>query len=189
MYWNYYNNLFWGFLLVLINIRFGGFNILPEFIGFIIIYNALNGLAQQHDYFYKARPFAGALILLSLPNLYETPEQNLLMYPITNQNLLMVLIGQAYIIIHILMVYYISRAISELAEEMALADLYHYNNSVWRFYLALSSAMLAAAPFMYTILAEFKGLLVILIILAFISLIFLQHLIHRAGQELGSHNS
>jgi hypothetical protein len=39
-----YKNIFFGFILVMLDINIGGFDILPDFIGFLLVYNGLNGL-------------------------------------------------------------------------------------------------------------------------------------------------
>ncbi len=186
MYSTYYSNLFWGFMLVLINIRIGGVSILPDFVGFILIYYALNKLALQHHSYGKAKPFAFMLIFLALPNIYEGPTQNLLYNPLTSQSLLLLLLGQIYVVMQIVMIYYICRAITGLAEERDLTELLQYNRSVWRFYLVVSGVSLFVTPFMLSVLTGMIGIFIALIVLMFISFIFVIHLIYRAGKELGS---
>ncbi|RQD75089.1 MAG: hypothetical protein D5R97_06710 [Candidatus Syntrophonatronum acetioxidans] len=184
MYSTFYNTLFWGFILVIIDIRIGGFSILPDFIGFILIYNALVTLARQHEAYDKAKPFALFLIFLSLPHIYETPGQNLLANPLTGQSLPMLLWDQIYLLLLLILLYYIYRAVSGLAKERGQEDLANYSISVWQFYLVLTGILLASTPFMLTLLIDKAGFYLIIIILQFVSFVFFIHLIHRARLEL-----
>ncbi|KUO57961.1 MAG: hypothetical protein APF84_16370 [Gracilibacter sp. BRH_c7a] len=61
---------FWG-LLLQYNIVIKGFDILPDFIGYILIYKGLNALAAQNKYFAIASKITLPLILLSLVNFYN----------------------------------------------------------------------------------------------------------------------
>lgn len=186
MYSPFYNHLFWGFILVIIDIRIGGFSILPDFIGFILIYNALVNLARQHEAYDKARPFALLLIFLSLPHIYETPGQNLLANPLVGQSLPLLLWGQIYLLFLLILLYYIYRAVSGLAKERGQEDLANYSTSVWRFYLALTGILLASTPFMLSLLVDKAGFYIIIVILQFVSFVFFIHVIHRSRLELSS---
>ncbi|QOR35092.1 hypothetical protein IMX26_16790 [Clostridium sp. 'deep sea'] len=68
-----FSQIFWGFIFLL-NFYFNGFNILPSFIGYILIYNGLNKLLLYNDYFHKASKSAFFLIFLFIPNIIENSE-------------------------------------------------------------------------------------------------------------------
>ena len=65
-----YNKMFWGFIVIFLDFRIGGFDIIPDFVGFIMIFQALSELELKNDIFSKARNFAGPMILLSIPDIY-----------------------------------------------------------------------------------------------------------------------
>lgn len=61
---------FWG-LLLQYNIVIRGFDILPDFLGYILIYKGLTTLASQNKYFSLASKVTLPLIVLSLVNFYN----------------------------------------------------------------------------------------------------------------------
>lgn len=182
-----YNNLLWGFVLAFFNFRISGFSIIPDFVGFILIYNGLDKLAQQHDLFKKARPFALILIFLSLPSTFELPSQNLLTNPLANQNLSLILLSQLRMITLILLTYYICGAVSALAKSNGLVVLRIESNNIWIAFLATSVAILIATPFMLTILLGYNAVLIILyLVLLLVHIAFLLFL-NRAKKELSQY--
>ena len=65
-------SIFWGLLFVILDIRIGSFDlILPDFIGYILIFKGLTVLAPEHGGFRKARVFAAIMFFLSIPSLIE----------------------------------------------------------------------------------------------------------------------
>lgn len=61
---------FWG-LLLQYNMVVKGFDILPDFLGYILIYKGLTTLASQNKYFALASKITLPLIVLSLVNFYN----------------------------------------------------------------------------------------------------------------------
>ncbi|EEG79099.1 hypothetical protein [Dethiobacter alkaliphilus] len=188
MYATFYNNLFWGFFLAFFDLRISGISITPDFVGFIIIYNALDKLAQQHDNYNKAKPFALILIFLSLPNTFELHNQNLLTNPIANQNLFLILLSQIQMIMSILLIYYICGAVSALANSNGLAHLHNESHNLWLVFLATSAAILLTTPFTLTILLGNNTPLIILYIILLLVhiafLFFLRHAQRQLGESL-----
>lgn len=45
---NGYNKIFWGFIFVTCHINLGSIQILPDFIGYLIIYAGMKSLAEEH---------------------------------------------------------------------------------------------------------------------------------------------
>ena len=62
--------IFWG-LLLQYNIVIKGFDILPDFLGYILIYKGLMILASENKYFAIASKITLPLIVLSLVNFYN----------------------------------------------------------------------------------------------------------------------
>lgn len=67
MYKNY-NKIFWGLIVSMININLGPINLLPNFLGFIIILLALDNLFKEtnNKKFKKAKYMSTLLMLISL---------------------------------------------------------------------------------------------------------------------------
>lgn len=65
-------SIFWGLLFVVLDIRIGSIDlILPDFIGYILIFKGLTLLAPEHRSFRKARVFAAIMFFISIPSLIE----------------------------------------------------------------------------------------------------------------------
>ncbi|MFF2091447.1 hypothetical protein [Paenibacillus sp. NPDC058174] len=58
----------WGLLLTILDIRFGFFDILPDFIGYCMIWSGIRSLENYYSDYRKAKPFA---ILLAVASLSE----------------------------------------------------------------------------------------------------------------------
>ncbi|MDI6880479.1 MAG: hypothetical protein QMC95_16735 [Desulfitobacteriaceae bacterium] len=56
--------------------RLQQFDMLPDFIGYGMIFYGLQQLAEQDDFFNKAKTPAGLLIFLSLPDFYNANATN-----------------------------------------------------------------------------------------------------------------
>lgn len=69
--------LFWGFLLSFLDFRINGLDLLPDFVGYIIISAGLGTLSQWNIQFGKAKFYSLLLIFLSLPDLIVSLNQNM----------------------------------------------------------------------------------------------------------------
>ncbi len=74
---------FWG-LLLQYNMVIRGFDILPDFLGYILIYKGLTTLASQNKYFALASKVTLPLIVLSLVNFYNFQYHQELLLSITS---------------------------------------------------------------------------------------------------------
>jgi len=69
---NAFTSIFWGLLFVVLDIRIGSIDlILPDFIGYILLFQGLTALAPDHRSFRTARVLAAVMIVGSLPSLIE----------------------------------------------------------------------------------------------------------------------
>lgn len=121
MIYNYYNKLFWGFVLILIDINIGYFDILPDLIGYILIVHGLELLKKvnRDGEFSKAMVCAGILIVSTLIGIFF-PIDLLEKITITNMT---ITIG--FEIIQLCMIYFILEGSVEtlkLGEKAEIAD-------------------------------------------------------------------
>lgn len=70
--------LFVGFALIFFHFTINGFDLLPDFVGYICVVGGLLGLINESDYFGRAKPWSVAMIFLSaisaFGGLYDTIE-------------------------------------------------------------------------------------------------------------------
>lgn len=50
-----FSKLFWGFLIILLDFRIQGFDILPDIIGYLMIYSGLTQLIYLSEHFKYAK--------------------------------------------------------------------------------------------------------------------------------------
>lgn len=185
MYSSAYNRIFWGYLLVLLDLRIQTLDIIPDFIGFMMIFVALGTLAAQHEDYGQARPFALILIFFSLVELFQLPQTNLLQTPLSAQNTVLLMIGQVAAIVQLFMVYRICRAVAALAAVQGLPDLEGKAKARWRFFFGITAVILAATPFMLNLTDEWKILFLVLVILGFAANLLIMLLVRGAGRQIG----
>lgn len=70
-----YRRLFWGFFLILMDFRIGGFDILPDVVGYLFFAGALKTLADQSEFFAKGISLNTLMMFLSIFTIYERPNQ------------------------------------------------------------------------------------------------------------------
>lgn len=67
---------FWGMLFTVINFRIQGFDIVPDFIGYIMVAIGLSRIEQYEETFSVAKKIAYIMTVLSLINIYQAPAQS-----------------------------------------------------------------------------------------------------------------
>lgn len=169
-----YRLLFIGLLLILIDLRINTFDLLPDFVGYIMIALGINELKTKGSSFSKATPFALILIFLVFPSLvgYEgigldTKSLPLLPY------LLETVIG----VFHLLMMYFIFAGTWQLANEYK-DDIWEKATKVrWNLYAIVHIIFLSLFAFQFTI-PTLKPLivisLIIVIIVEFVMIVFIK---------------
>ncbi len=67
---------FFGLLFTAINVRIQGFDIVPDFIGYLMVIVGLRRIEQYEANYTTARKLAIVLTMLALINIYQAPIQN-----------------------------------------------------------------------------------------------------------------
>lgn len=185
MYKSSYNKIITGFIFILVNFNIGPVDILPDFIGYILISLALSDLKEQSIIYKKAIPFSNILILTSLGNFYKVnlADFNMVYTKIT---IVILVLGSINMILNLFLVYYIILALTDLLTNRGFLDMPDTLNSNWRGFLGLSSAVLLLQPFVINSNESLKVFLVIIEVILFIFYIALLVNISKAGRELSN---
>ena len=103
---------FWG-LLLQYNMVIRGFDILPDFLGYILIYKGLTTLASQNNYFNLASKVTLPLIVLSLVNFYNFEyHQDFLLSITTTLDIVKIIV----FILNMFLIYNLCRGAIEIAK-------------------------------------------------------------------------
>lgn len=124
--------IFWG-ILFLFSFRIQGFDILPDIIGYILIFNGLKALLDKSDHFVTARKFCLPLIILSIFDIYQKPNHTSGIH----FNPILSLIGLVSIILLLFLFYYICQGMKEWARENSNHELAEKTENRWKHFLIM----------------------------------------------------
>ncbi|CAM3055636.1 hypothetical protein PASE110613_14630 [Paenibacillus sediminis] len=182
---NAYYSILWGLLLVVLDFRFGTFDVLPDVLGYVLIIIGLSTLKTIDRHFTISWWAAAAMIVISIVTFFQ-PVSSLEMSTAV-QSISVVQIGWAFllIILDIVMIYGICKGIIGHATLYNNQDLVQFAKRSLNTYVTLSVISLIALPF-YLDLPQ--GLTMIIFItlwlMLFIAMIFIIRLLYRSGREL-----
>ncbi len=139
---NAFDKFRWGFLFIMLDFRIQGIDILPDFIGYIMLTGGLGLLAERSVRFAQARGPGTAMIFISLFSLYERPAQGGgIHFGVLGP--LGFLIGIVSLVVGLLTAYHLFGGIGEMAGSMGRSDIAAEADLRWSQYLTLQIAGLA----------------------------------------------
>jgi len=187
MYAKGYKLLFWGMIFLTFNINLGFINILPDFLGYILIYSGLNILSSQHKEFIKGKIPALILILLTIKDVLYDPSSNILAGNNYNTEFIVIIIPTIITIIKLYLIYILCKGIYELCMEYGLDELMDRTALSWKIYLIVALIYLAYAPFSINLNYKIRTIiLVIIAIIQIITYINVARVFSKCKVELGS---
>lgn len=138
-----FNKMYWGFLFFF-DFRIQGVDILPDVIGYWLIYLGLKEIVSVNSHFIEARKYTVVLAILSIFDLYQ------IQVPIEQFNLnsiwgIFMLMGIIIVLLDLLMVFHLCHGIAELAAEKSFGELENMALSRWKYYLYLRVGMAVIA--------------------------------------------
>lgn len=139
--------IFWGLLIILLEIRYKGFDLFPDVIGFFLIYNGLGSLPiVEHPSLKRARLVSVVLIFVSLVFIYQPKPIQLLNSVFPFHDLWIVLIIQVRMWIELLLVQWMCRGMEEMAERREFPSLASVVRARRRGYQISTLAVLFITP-------------------------------------------
>lgn len=163
MYAKGYKQLFWAMVFISFNINIGFINILPDFIGYIYIYSSLCILSSQHKLYEKGKIPAVILILLTLKDIWNDPNSNILTGEVYNVGLFTLIIGSVVLIIKIYLIYILCMGIYRLCKDRGLNELMENVMFSMKFYLIISLIYLAFLPFSINLYSEVRIAFIVIV--------------------------
>lgn len=147
--------VFWGFLFMF-DFRIQGLDILPNIVGYLLMYSGLANLSSYSSEFAAAKKYSVPLAVLSLFSLYQIqkPLGQLSFDPLT---LGLTIIGLVTAVLDLLLVYHLCLGIVEMAKNQANDELQDLAERRWKYYLfykvifALWFPLGLVAPFLLAI--------------------------------------
>lgn len=162
--------IFFGWLLVFLNFTINGFDILPDFIGYLLIFGGVNRLAEKSPYFSEARIFALVMCMVSFSDLLHLETVT-----IESESLFMLLLMAASILmtfIPVYMMYLITRGVADLEWETGVCLGADTLMRIWKINLLATLLLCAAGVLSVTLLNILAGLWLIVAVLTICILVF-----------------
>ena len=178
MYSDKYSKLYRGLIIILLDFRIMGFDVIPDLVGYIMILSAIASLEGYHKEIGKAKPFAIGLLILSITDIYQINENVLNGFTINNTTIIFMIITAVSVVMDIFMVYYITHSIMELTKRNNLNKLYETTHYRVKSYVVVNLIFLAIIPFTLNMpedvvigISILSGLVVFIMKILFINLI------------------
>ena len=162
--------IFFGWLLVFLNFTINGFDILPDFIGYLLIFAGVNKLVEKSPYFSEARIFALVMCMVSFSDLLHLETVT-----IESESLFMLLLMTASILmtfIPVYMMYLITRGVADLEWETGVCLGADTLMRIWKINLLATLLLCAAGVLSVTLLNILAGLWLIVAVLTICILVF-----------------
>jgi uncharacterized membrane protein len=136
----------WGLIFPVLDLHLGFFDVLPDFIGYLMILVALNQLGTGVGGYKPASMLAAVLLFLSLPQLVIKASIGINEFAAVPLG--MHAFAQGMVVLHGLLVYFTVRVLYTIARPIAGPELLDSLVSRLRLYMALMAAQLIFYPFL-----------------------------------------
>ncbi len=168
-------HLFWG-LLFLIDIRFNGFDVLPDVIGYVLFFLGFLNLESKSRHFHLAKNMSLFMIVLSVASLvitWASPGSWLFNY----------LYQLVEVILNLYIVFHMCYGISELAGRKGFHAFQNKAIQRWRWYFSVVVA--AFIVVLFAPLLPFLGIVLgALLLIAMVVIYILMMLLTREAEQV-----
>ncbi|WP_152393556.1 hypothetical protein [Paenibacillus guangzhouensis] len=180
-----YRLLGWGFVFEVIDFRVFYFDVLPDFVGYIMIATALQQLGSQHGIFKKAKWLSIGMIALSLPHVLMA--SNVTFDGFGEISLSLHIYSEALLACHVLIVYWICQGMRDIAAAERMSEL--QQSVVFRrnLYMFLAIFQLVFYPFLFNVEQSWINLLLLIGVLQMImEVLFIRLLFRFSNRKIRS---
>ncbi|MBU3109012.1 hypothetical protein [Clostridium gasigenes] len=181
---NSYKTIYLGLLLIAFNFYLGNINVLPDFLGFIMISKGLGEVSYEEEYFRKAKVISNLMIVITLIQYIAGVYIGGGAINFTRIGAAFFTIGNFINVITLVVIYYILKGIYSQAENRNLTILMEKINNVWNFKLVVSLITFLACAFIINA-GDFTLIIMpIVAIIGIIATIRVALVVKEAGKEL-----
>lgn len=168
MVWENFKKVFWGYLFLVIGFRIQGIDILPNFIGYIIIIFGIKNLLEENEHFQKVLNSGYILTILSIFDVYQPVTTNTTTFQFSNP--LLAVVAIVSVIADLYFSYHLFMGISNMAEKRTFVEIKFKSEKYWGYYWKLLLAMFGG------ILLVFLPTLVLIYMLVVLILTIVLHI-------------
>lgn len=184
MYKKAFNRFFWGFFFAMFSFRIKNIDIIPDVIGYILIYQGLSILEDKGENFREAKRSALPMILLSIYTIYDfQPFGDLEFIKFGFPEVIAIVIGILIISINLDLIYHLFMGVRDLALEKELSVIANAAEKNWNNYKALIIATIVA--FVLIIFPPVAILMLLGVVIgSLVIMIQIMIFMKKAGEEL-----
>jgi hypothetical protein len=167
-----FGKVFWGLLLVVLNLKIEGIDLLPDFIGYILVAVGCRGLENASPCFSKACLLSGVLAVLSLIG-FILVDGAAIAY------------GIVVLVVDSAMMWFLLGGVMELAEARVRMDLFVRASNRRNAYVVMMSLYTISWFIVHSWGSEAAGGMAIALIFCILPLmVMILHLIHKVRYEI-----
>ncbi|MDF2670907.1 MAG: hypothetical protein K0R67_3213 [Paenibacillus sp.] len=171
----------WGIFIVLIDLRIGFLDILPDFIGYILMWRAIRTLGRDRSGYLRAEPFAKLLTLLSIAEIVLFMNPSVLKL---GESILMLVYSSFILLLTLIMMNFFFSEVSNHASDDSIPYLATKVDSRRWFFNIVSGAFLVYMPFTLNLSSDIALACTIPIgLLSILSMILLGLTCRQAAKE------
>lgn len=156
----------WGFVIAIVDFRIVFFDLLPDFIGYIMIASALHQMSSLQPVFNKAKWVAITMIFLSVPEMFM--QSNVTLSDFSSIPLKPQLYSQALLALHALLAFWIFKGLGVMAQQAGQTVLLESVNTRRNLFLTVYVSQLVFYPFLLNVDDSWVMLLIVFGVLSFI---------------------
>lgn len=176
---------FWGFLLIMIDFRVGGFDLLPDVLGWVLMYRGLTLIREESPFFQPARQVTLPLAGWSLISLYEPPVEPGTIGTGGVFGAWGILLGLVYLAVTIWTMFQVFKGLADMADRQGVDDLKDEIHTRGLQFVALQVAVIGAF-----VLVFIPGLALVYIlgiwIWSLVLTVMIMKTMNRSGRELAT---
>ena len=135
--------LYWGFFFIMLSFRIQGFDILPDFVGYVLFALGFSELSEKSEHFRVAAKFNKPMIILSLFSIYQWPIR----VQVNNSAMVFlfgILLAIALFALNLYIVFNLFMGIHDMVSEKGNSDLAVEAEERWNHYKVLQFATIGA---------------------------------------------
>ncbi|MUT65219.1 hypothetical protein [Paenibacillus sp. NEAU-GSW1] len=175
----------WGIIFTMLDFRFGYFDLLPDVIGYALLWSAIHVLEARRKEYGRAKPFAILLTIASASELLPLWQGTIsLTSNTTNVSIPSFVYGGAVMLLLLLLFHFFLTAMERHAKECRKHSFAAAIAGRRLFFNLTSGALLVMMPFLLNFSPTLRLWLVFVTLLSLIAMLAIFFACRRAGKEL-----
>lgn len=179
---SFFRKIFWGLLLILLEIHIVVIDILPDPLGYFLVFSGVSALEMEKNASgdkNKVKTMALALLFISIPTIFVQNTPNEVVLPYSIGPMYMTGLGM----LKLVLVFYLLKFMTAIAQERGVVELAKRTESTGKVYITATLIVTLIQSFLVNLTEGWAiGLTVLTIIVSLIMEVILLILVHKFGK-------